>query len=209
MTEGARAPRRVGVYGGAFDPPHLAHAALARAAIEQLQLDCLRVVPTGHAWHKDRSLSTPDDRLAMARLALGGMAGVVIDDRETRRSGPSYTFDTLTQLQAEEPHAAWFLLIGEDQLAAFCNWHRWREILQLAQLVVARRGDTDAPLLCPWPGSGSVPQAPARVAMLTLPRMAHSSTEIRARVRRGEPVQSLVGDDVARYIAQHHLYQAD
>lgn len=209
MTDRAHAPLRVGVYGGAFDPPHLAHAALARAAMEQLKLDRLLVVPTGHAWHKDRALSAADHRLAMAQLAMGAIPGVVIDDRELRRSGASYTFDTLTELQAEQPGAAWFLLIGEDQLSAFCRWHRWRDILLIADLVVARRGDSVDSVPYPWVSSGLAPDAAPRVTPLTLPRLSHSSTEIRARTRRGEPVQSLVGDDVARYIAQHHLYQAD
>lgn len=209
MSDAVPGSLRVGIYGGAFDPPHLAHAALARAAIEQLQLDRLLVLPTGHAWHKDRALGAAEHRLAMARLALGGIAGVRVDDRETRRCGPSYTIDTLTQLQAERPEDTRFLLIGEDQLTAFCSWHRWRDILQLARLVVARRGDAEAPMQCPWLACGVALDRPASVTALRLPRMPHSSTDIRARVRRGEPVQSLVGNDVASYIAQHHLYQAD
>jgi len=82
------------MFGGAFDPPHLAHRALAQAAIEQLQLDVLRVLPTGQAWHKSRPLTAASHRLAMSRLAFDGLPQVRLDDREIRRAGPSYTLDT-------------------------------------------------------------------------------------------------------------------
>lgn len=209
MTAQAKPPVRVGLYGGAFDPPHLAHQALVRAAIEQLPLGRLLIMPTGHAWHKQRPLTAAVHRLAMARLAFAQLQGAFVDDRETRRSGPSYTIDTLAELQAEWPGHVWCLLIGEDQLEAFCQWHRWRDILQLAQLVVARRGDGAAPLQLPWQGTQAGHAPPERPIELRMPRMPHSSTAIRAALARAEPAQALVGDDVARYIAQHHLYQTD
>jgi len=115
----AAPPRRVGLFGGAFDPPHAAHVALARAAVEQLQLDRLHIAPTGVAWHKPLVLSAAADRLAMCRLAFGDLPGIVIDARELRRDGPSYTIDTLTELRAEYPQAELFLQIGADQAAAF------------------------------------------------------------------------------------------
>ena len=87
---------RIGIFGSAFDPPHNAHVALALAALAQLALDHLLVFPTGQAWHKTRPLSGAAHRLAMARLAFDGMERVSVDDRELRRTGPTYTFDTLT-----------------------------------------------------------------------------------------------------------------
>ena len=88
-------PRRIGVFGGAFDPPHNAHVALARAALEQFDLDVLHVIPTGLAWHKSRALSAPEHRLSMARLAFGDIDGVTLDARELQRAGPTYTIETL------------------------------------------------------------------------------------------------------------------
>ena len=108
---GAAGPR-VGVFGGAFDPPHIAHVALARAAVEQLQLDELRIFPTGQAWHKAQTLSAPEHRLAMARIAFADVPRAVIDDRELRRPGPTYTIDTLRELMAERPQAQLFLASG-------------------------------------------------------------------------------------------------
>ncbi|MGI9153494.1 MAG: nicotinate-nicotinamide nucleotide adenylyltransferase, partial [Rubrivivax sp.] len=89
------------MFGGAFDPPHLAHVALALAAVEQLQLDELRIFPTGQAWHKSQALSAPEHRLAMARLAFASVPRTVIDERDLRRSGPTYTIDTRRELHSE------------------------------------------------------------------------------------------------------------
>ena len=94
-------PPRIGLFGGAFDPPHYAHMALARAAVRQLGLSRLHVTPTGQAWHKSRPLTPAAQRLAMCRLAFAHEPRCVVDGRETRRDGPSYTIDTLAALQAE------------------------------------------------------------------------------------------------------------
>ena len=99
------APRKVGLFGGSFDPPHVAHVALAEAALGQLGLDELRILPTGQAWHKSRALTAAEHRLAMARLAFGHLPGAVVDDRELLRAGATYTIDTLRELAAEQPGA--------------------------------------------------------------------------------------------------------
>ena len=128
---------RVGMFGGAFDPPHRAHRVLAQAAVQQLALDRLYVFPTGNAWHKDRGLTPAEHRLAMARLAFAGLDAVQVDDRELRRSGPTYSIDTLRELQAEHPGAQLHLLMGEDQAAGFTRWHAWQEIGALVGPAVA------------------------------------------------------------------------
>ena len=97
------------MFGGAFDPPHLANHALAQAALAQFQLNQLLVMPTGQAWHKSRDLTAPKHRLAMARLAFADVPQVQVDARETQRTGPTYTFDTLTELRHEHPQAELFL----------------------------------------------------------------------------------------------------
>ncbi len=209
MTQ-ADAARRVGLFGGAFDPPHDAHRALAQAALSQLQLDVLHIVPTGDAWHKSRPLSPAADRLAMCRLAFGDMPRVRVDDRELLRDGPTYTIDTLTELRTAYPDAQLFLQIGADQAGAFHSWRRASEILQIAALSIAVRSDgasaaTAFDLKNPLPGL-AVDQA--RLQVLRLPLMPHSSTEVRQRVAGGLPIDNLVAEPVARYIAEHHLYLA-
>jgi len=196
----SQAPQRVGMFGGAFDPPHRAHVALAQEAVRQLALDRLYIFPTGDAWHKDRTLSPAAHRLAMARLAFAGLPGVQVDDRELKRNGPTYSVDTLHELQAQHPGALLHLLMGEDQAAGFTRWHAWQDILQLAVLCVAARG--------PGAGLQAVQALPgARVEVLRLPQMPESATEIRTRLARGQDAAALVAPAVARYIDSHHLYQ--
>jgi nicotinate-nucleotide adenylyltransferase len=204
--------KRIGVFGGGFDPPHNAHLALAQAAIDQLQLDELKIIPTGFAWHKDRPLSAAEHRLNMTQLAFIGVERVSVDDREIKREGHSYTIDTLEALQAEEPDAAYFLLIGGDQLSVFTGWHRWQDILSRATVCVAER-----PLQASAPAN-VLTQTPAlrQSIHLQLPPMTVSATAIRQLIashpgplNTSQPdLAGLVPDAVARYISLHGLYQA-
>lgn len=193
---------RVGLFGGAFDPPHRAHRALVEAALAQLQLDRLLIVPTGAAWHKTRALSPAEHRVAMARLAFADLPGVELDLREVDRPGPSYTIDTLRELHRLWPGATFFLLIGQDQARSLATWRDWQQVLELATVCVAGRPDPNAP--------DSTDDAPWRDALqaLTLPPIDLSATTIRSLCARGEPVDALVGEPVARYIALHNLYPA-
>ncbi len=169
----------------------------------QLQLDALHIIPTGEAWHKARGLTPAQHRLAMARLAFGGLAGAVVDDREIRRPGPSYTVDTLQELHAENPGASLFLLLGEDQARALTQWKRWEEIPRFAIICVASRADstgTDGLIDAP-----PVPGLP--VQRLQMPPVPVSATDIRQRIAAHQGVRPLVFESVARYIDLHHLYQ--
>ena len=132
-------PKRLGIFGGSFDPPHMAHMALAQHAVEQFNLDELRIIPTGDAWHKIRALTPSPHRLAMTRLAFADVPKVVVDPREIDRKGATYTFDTLQELHVEQPDAELYLFIGADQARAFQTWHRWQDILRMATVVVAAR----------------------------------------------------------------------
>jgi nicotinate-nucleotide adenylyltransferase len=198
--------RRIGIFGGAFDPPHLAHVALARAAVAQLQLDALHIVPTGVAWHKARALSAPEHRLAMSRLAFDGLERVVVDERELNRAGPSFTIDTLEALQVENPGAQLYLVIGHDQFAALKSWHRWQALIDIAIICIADRADParaeaqfDPQIALPRP-----------IIPLQLPLMPISATDIRRQVALGgmtpQVLARLVPEPVARYIERHKLY---
>jgi nicotinate-nucleotide adenylyltransferase len=179
------AAQRIGVFGGAFDPPHWAHRALAETALAQLALDALLILPTGHAWHKSRPLTPAPHRLAMCRLAFDGLERVHIDARETHRPGPSYTADTLQELAAEHPGAQLFLVLGADQLLAFQSWQRWQEVLRHATLAVANRplhADgrvADGPVAEPDLSGVDLP-----FARLHMPLHPISATAVRARVQR-------------------------
>ncbi len=198
-------PRRVGLFGGAFDPPHSAHVAIALAALEQLKLDELRIVPTGQAWHKSRPLSPAAHRLAMVRLAFADLPRVVIDERELQRCGASYTIDTLDALLAEQPGSEPYLVMGGDQWAAFTSWRRWQDIARKAQLCVAQRPDQ----VSNQPSNQPLPEL--SVQWLNLPAMPISATALREQLAGGtdpfnEPAR--LPPAVARYISDHHLYAA-
>jgi len=197
---------RVGVFGGAFDPPHNAHVALVQAALAQLGLAELRIFPTGQAWHKARALSSAEHRLAMARLAFGGVADAVVDTREIRRAGPTYTLDTLRELKNERPDMQPVLLIGADQAAALRSWHGFEEILSIAIISIAHRADPTGAAIRFDPQTLALLPAGARFEQLELAPTDISATEIRSRAARGADISGLVPPAVARYIDRHHLY---
>jgi nicotinate-nucleotide adenylyltransferase len=204
----APSSRRVGVLGGTFDPPHLAHLAAAEEAREALGLERVIFVPAGQPWQKaERDLTPASIRLAMVEQAIAGNPGFAVDRCELDRPGPSYTVDTLAQLAAREPPGTelWFILSAEA-LAGFATWRDPARIVGLARLCVVPRGPAPdaavAPILAAFPG------AAGRLAVLERPCLDISSTEIRERVRAGRSIRYLVPAGVAELIARYSLYQA-
>ena len=204
-------PRKIGVFGGAFDPPHNAHIALAQLALTTLKLDALHIIPTGSAWHKARTLSAAEHRLTMANLAFGALPRVLVDDREIKRAGPTFTVDTLRALQQENLGAQLYLVMGADQFAAFDQWHQWPEILKIAIICVAARARINW-TIGQFEGYN---QDKNRIIELPLPDMAISATQIRQLVLgtpagglgENQAIADLLPEAVARYIAQHQLYR--
>lgn len=196
-------PRRIGLLGGSFNPPHLGHLALARAALAQLGLTELRWLPAGAPWQKPAAdLAPAADRAAMVAALIDGEPGMRLDARELQRAGPTYTLDTVRDLQREDPDAEWVLVIGQDQYAGLHTWHQPAELLSAVTLAVAaRHGQSPTP---PAPLAG----LPHRPLPLDMPRVDVSATELRARVAASQPIAPMVGEAVARYIDQHSLYRA-
>lgn len=202
MTESASAAvRRVGLFGGSFDPVHRAHLALAHEAMHALRLDEVRWVPTGQPWQKSRSITPALHREHMLQLATAGEPRFCIDRIELLREGPSYTLDTVRAFSAAEPEAEWFLLIGADQYANLHTWTDWRELLARVTLAVANRPGAAPPV------NAEVLRHPHRTVPLAM--LDISSTQVRQRVAAGQDISQLVPPEVARYIDQHRLYRAD
>jgi nicotinate-nucleotide adenylyltransferase len=191
--------KRLGLFGGTFDPPHNAHLALARAALYAFQLDALHWIPAGQPWQKARTISAAVHREAMVRAAIDGQARFVLDRIETQRAGPSFTLDTVRELRVQHPQAELFLIIGADQYAGLHTWRDWRDLLGLVTLAVANRPGPMPPV------DAAVLRTPHRV--VPLPMLDISATDIRARVAGALPIDALVPPPVASYIAQHGLYR--
>ena len=195
---------RIGMYGGAFDPPHNAHVALAKAAVEQLGLDVLHVIPTGYAWHKAQRLTAGNDRLAMAELAFGGIAKAIVDKREVLRAGATYSLDTLLELQAENPEAQLYLVMGADQAAALPTWSHFDQIAKLAIICVAERSNDTGNISY----ISTLNSLNCRAIHIELPIMPESATDVRDLVLHHKTINHLLPPSVAAYIAAHDLYQA-
>ena len=130
----------IGVLGGTFDPVHYGHLRLAQELAETLRLDEVRLVPSGVPPHRSSPGAATVHRLAMVRLATAGNERLKVDERESRRTGPGYTFDTLSELRLESGAARpLVLLLGADAFLEFATWHRWREIFGLAHVAIAHR----------------------------------------------------------------------
>ena len=190
--------KRIGLFGGSFDPVHVAHLALAHEALEKLPLDEVRWIPAGQPWQKARQLASQLHREAMVKLAIEGEPRFKLEPCELRRRGPSFTLDTVRELQAAEPGEQWFLIIGQDQYTGLHTWRDWRELVGLVTLVVAKR-----PGLHAWPHPDLLR---AEQRAVPLPMMDVSSTDIRERVAQGRAIGELVPAAVARYIEDHSLY---
>ena len=204
MTATAQCVPRIGIFGGSFDPVHNAHLALARLALVELQLDELRWVPAGQPWQKVRSLTPAVHREAMRRLAMAGEPRFSLSRIEIELCGASFTLDTVREMQAAQPGAQWFLVIGQDQYAGCHTWQGWQELLGRVTLAVANRA------LSHEPGSVLVADPQVQRAAheaVALPMMDVSSTDIRGRLAGGQGIDDLVPPAVARYIDQHNLDQ--
>lgn len=196
-------PRRVGILGGSFDPPHVGHLLLAQDAIDALALDLLLVVPTGTQPLKGPVGTPAADRLAMTRAAFADVPGTAVDALEIERGGLSYMVDTVETFARRWPGAEFLLLVGTDAAADLARWRDPERLLRLVQLVVAGRGGEaggDAP--APWRDWPDI-RPPRR---LTGRRVDVSSSEVRARVAAGQSIRGFVPDAVAAYIAASGLY---
>ena len=214
-----RARKPVGILGGTFDPVHVGHLRAAIEVREALDLAEVRLIPAHVPPHRPQPVASAAHRLAMLRLAVRGVPGLAVDDRELRRQGPSYTVDTLAGLREELGHRPLCLLVGDDAFRGLPSWHRWQALFELAHVVVMQRP--------PLPGTSAVMPAPlaqqvrerladapqalagapaGRILQQAIPPLDVSATRIRALLRAGHSARFLVTDGCLRYIRRHHLY---
>jgi nicotinate-nucleotide adenylyltransferase len=211
--------RRVGILGGTFDPPHVGHLALARSARDAMQLDEVRLMPTGHSWQKSAAGASALQRLEMVRIALrdvGPAEGLRADDREVVRGGQTYTVDTLEALRKElGPDVMLVLIVGSDQLRNLATWRNWQRLFDLAHIAATQRERITLDDLPPEVeaevasrGRDALPEAPAgSIVFFRMPAVAVSATGLRAQLAAGERPDALSPPAVLDYIQSHRLYR--
>lgn len=190
--------RRLGVFGGTFDPPHVGHLVTAVNVRHALRLDIVLLMVAHDPWQKSgsRAVTPAADRLAMVEAAVAEVPGLAAGRTEIERGGPSYTADTLALLATEHPGAELFTIVGDDAAAGFRTWERHDEVAARSTLVVVDR--PGAPVELP----GGVDWMHVEV-----PRLEVSSTDLRARWRDGRPLDYLVTESVLAVIRDRHLYE--
>jgi nicotinate-nucleotide adenylyltransferase len=193
-------PERIGLFGGTFDPPHIAHLVAAVNVRHSLHLDRVLLVVANVPWQKlgSRSISPAADRLAMVEAAVEGVAGLEASGVEIERGGHSYTADTVRGLLDEDPERELFVIVGEDAAAGMPTWERIDEVRRLATLVVVERPGAVVALPEGW-----------EFQRVEVPRIELSSTDLRARVHDGRPLDYLVTPATAACMAQRRLYRDD
>jgi nicotinate-nucleotide adenylyltransferase len=194
ITERIGDTERIGIFGGTFDPVHVAHLVDAQNARHQLQLDRVLVVVAGDPWQKEGSVIAPAEaRFEMVAAAIDGVEGLEASRLELDRSGPTYTIDTVEALA--RPGRELFLIVGSDVAASIDSWHRVDGLRTQVTLAIVDREEAQLPAPPGW-----------RVERVVTPRFDLSSTELRRRIAAGEPVEYLIPTPAVRVLRAHGLY---
>ena len=213
----------LGLFGGTFDPIHFGHLRLATELAEAFRLEQVLFIPAGLPYHRGREAhASAEQRLTMVKLATQRDARFGVDERELKRDGPTYTFDTLAEIRKERgAEVPLVFLLGSDTFAQIDTWHRWTELFELAHFAVAIRAD-DQQWASKGPGAFPAGVGPrvtlnlrellglpaGKIMTFSMTPLAISSTAMRSLVREEASVRYLTPDPVAEYIRSHKLYQS-
>lgn len=208
----------IGIFGGTFDPVHFGHLRPALEVYQSLALDEIRLIPCGRPPHRSLPFARAEDRLAMLRLAIEGLAGFKVDDRELRRDGPSYMVDTLESIKQETSQAL-CLILGMDAFANLATWDRWERLLSLANIAVMHRPGVTSEHLYQKDVLREVLQqglveasqlhehASSAICFQSVTALDISATAIRHAMQHGESVRYLLPKAVYDYMQQRNLYE--
>lgn len=207
----------MGVFGGTFDPIHYGHLRTAFELLQALRLSEVRFMPCGIPPHRGTPVAGGELRLRMVALATEAQHGFIVDDRELKREGPSYSVDTLAALRAEYPTRSLCLIVGMDAFLGLPRWYHWREILQLSHIIVAHRPGWRAPDMGPL-GELLVDRGTGRVGDLhesragsiyihAVTQLEISSSDIRALIAAGRDPRFLMPDSVRDLIDESGCYR--
>lgn len=209
--------RTIGILGGTFDPIHNGHLHLAKYTLQSLHLQELRLIPAAQPLLRDAPSATAEQRLAMIQLAIQGIPGLVVDDREIHRNGPSYTVDTLADIRRDVGQAPVCFIMGVEQFSQLEKWHQWPKLLSLAHLVVHNRAGFSLQLSQEIAtvlqqrqieDKNLLHQTPAGAIFLQeIPPLMVSGTEVRRRLLEKDNPQQLLPEKVWKYICENQLYR--
>jgi nicotinate-nucleotide adenylyltransferase len=207
----------IGIFGGTFDPIHFGHLRTAFELLQALRLSEMRFMPAGNPPHREVTVASAEQRLAMVQAATQGQPAFTVDDREIRREGLSYSVDTMRTLRADFPDRSLCLIVGMDAFLGLPKWHQWRELLELAHLVVAHRPGWRAPSMGPL-GELLVDRGTGRIGDLhesragciyihAVTQLEISSTELRKMIAAGKDPRYLMPDAVRAIIEETGCYK--
>ena len=199
--------RRIGLFGGSFNPIHNGHLHLAESVYQALQLDSVMLMPAGEAPHKSSAAyASGAHRFAMCRLATKSRPWLTVSDLEIKKPGRSYTVETLRILRERHPDTAWTLLLGSDMLLTFDKWYCWQEILAYAAVCAVSREENDLPALQDAADRLKEQVPGAEVTVLRVPAFPVSSTQIRENLKNHADCSCLLPENVVPYIMKNGLY---
>jgi nicotinate-nucleotide adenylyltransferase len=198
--------RRLGVMGGTFDPIHQGHLVTAEEALWQFHLDEVVFVPTGQPWMKtDREVTTAEDRYLMTVIATASNPRFSVSRIEVDRPGPTYTIETLQELRRmAEGEVELFFITGADAMLEIFSWKDPEEVLAQAHFFAATRPGYDIARFVE-----EAPSSHPKISVMDIPALSISSTDVRRRVREGEPIRYLVPEGIQTYIEKARLYRED
>jgi len=186
--------QKIGILGGTFDPPHIAHLIIANDVKHKLGLDEIWFIPTNQPPHKQKTTTSNEHRYHMLKRAINDVEYFKVNPIEFERSGRSYTIDTISALQSSYPTADFFFLIGADMVEYLPNWHQINELIEKVQFVGLNRPGFDLETTYP-------------ILKVDVPYMEISSTDVRQRLKKGQPVTFLLPHHVLAYIREYELYE--
>jgi len=207
--------KAVGILGGTFDPVHYGHLRSALECLQQFDFDHIRLIPSARPPHRTQPQATPEQRMMMLHLAIKNSQKFVVDDRELKRDGPSYTVDTLRSLKQEMPEQPLYLILGSDAFSHLSTWHQWKQLLDLSHIIVIAR--PEQPLSLPEEMTSwyqdhlaileDTALLTGKIWPVTLTQLNISASAIRRDLVKGRSPAFLMPDTVVSFIEQLGLYQ--
>ncbi len=208
----------IGLLGGTFDPVHNGHLHVAKSVLNLLPLDEIRLLPCYQPVHRAQPQASPEDRLAMLKLACDDLPKITVDEHEIKRAGPSYMIDTLRELKSENSHSHYCLILGQDAFSGFHLWQKWQTILDYCHLIIVTRPHSSNEYTDPLKTLiidhrtdqiiDLTQDSSGKIVFCSIPALDVSATQLRLQLSKKNCDTTIIPAKVCKYIEEHHLYLA-